>query len=125
MDDRPWLHNPFTSIHAAALTNLGELTSGILVVSYFGRGQPAGEVRTRRTGIVTRLGTVFMKKARGTVTCTCTIPAYPTEAGVHDLVVEAVHTDSKGVVVAKTEAVWNVKIEPITAKNGGGEQKQQ
>jgi hypothetical protein len=48
----------------------------------------------------------------GTVTCTCEC-AFPTEVGVHDFVVEATHTDTDGVVCAKTQAVWNIKITAV------------
>ena len=32
LPDYPWLRNPYSSLHAAALTNLGEFTSGMIIL---------------------------------------------------------------------------------------------
>lgn len=47
IEDRPWLRNPFNSVHAIALANLAELASGLGVLTAM---QHAKGVR----GIVTR-----------------------------------------------------------------------
>ncbi len=47
IDDRPWLRNPFNSVHAIALANLAELASGLGTLTAM---QHAKGVR----GIVTR-----------------------------------------------------------------------
>ena len=57
MPDRPWLRNPFSSVHAIALANLGELTTGIAVLSAL---QGLKSVR----GIPVAVNTSYEKKAR-------------------------------------------------------------
>ena len=88
-------------MHAVALANLGEVTSGLAMLS-----ATAPSVR----GIVTRLETEYLKKARGTLVavCQCTVPEIvePTDLEIH-----AGISDSSGDVVARVTARW--RLSPI------------
>ena len=96
MRDRRGVRNHLTSIHAVALTNLAEMTTGLAL----GYGLPDG-MRT----ILVRVECEFLKKARGTITAACDAPVFP---GVveKEVLVESVLTNEAGDVVAKGRAVW-------------------
>lgn len=99
MSDRRGVRNHLHSIHAIALVNLGEVTSGLAMVTAL---QPG--VRS----IVTGLTVEFLKKARGTVeaTCRCEIP--PEITAHTDQVVVAEITDLSRDVVARTTVRWRL-----------------
>ena len=61
MPDYPWLRNPFGSLHAIALANLGEFASGLCMMS-------ALQYHKNLKGIPVSIEVEFIKKARGTVT---------------------------------------------------------
>jgi acyl-coenzyme A thioesterase PaaI-like protein len=96
--ERRGIRNHLGSVHAAALTNLGELASGLAMMT----AAPAG-VR----GIPVRLTTEFVKKARGLLTAesTATFPVVtqPTE---HETTAEIV--DESGAIVARVTALWRI-----------------
>jgi acyl-coenzyme A thioesterase PaaI-like protein len=96
MRDRRAVRNHLTSIHAIALTNLAELSTGLAL----GFGLPDG-MRT----ILLSVDCAFLKKARGTITATCEAPVF-TEVVSKEVPVESVLTDEAGQVVAKGKAVW-------------------
>mmetsp|Transcript_9291 Transcript_9291/g.18118 ORF Transcript_9291/g.18118 Transcript_9291/m.18118 type:complete len:207 (-) Transcript_9291:117-737(-) len=103
MQDRPWLRNPFSSVHALALANLGELASGLATLSTL---QNLKHVR----GIPVRVDTVYKKKARGVITCKSSLTKLLSEIseldGEVEKKVESVMTDAKNDVVAVTEVTW-------------------
>ncbi|HIE69533.1 MAG TPA: DUF4442 domain-containing protein, partial [Planctomycetes bacterium] len=104
MRDKPLVRNHLKSVHAIALMNLGELTTGLAVMSHVdGRGR----------GIVTGLRMEYLKKARGTITGVCTA-SVPQEAGDHGLTVEGDLLDAEGDVVARCFADWKIQINPQT-----------
>lgn len=94
--DRRAVRNHLDSIHAIALTNLAELTTGLAL----GFGLPDG-MRT----ILVRVECAFLKKARGTITAACDAPVFADVAET-EVLLESVLTDAEGEVVAKGKAVW-------------------
>ena len=96
MSDRRRVRNHLSSIHAIAQTNLGELASGMAL---------ATKLRGATRGIVVRLETEYLKKARGTLTaeCRCDVPPV-TERTSFAVMAEV--TDSKGEVVSRTTVHW-------------------
>ena len=100
--DRRGVRNHLGSIHAVALTNLGELASGLAMTTAL----PAG-VR----GIVLRIETVYLKKARGTLLCDCRVQV-PEVTGDLNHEVFAEIRDGGGDIVASVRVMWRLGLAP-------------
>ena len=97
--DRRAVRNHLRSIHAVALTNVGELASGLAMTTALPTGTRA---------IVTKLSTEYLKKARGTIVAECRVTEVPRPRVPMDVTVNAILTDAAGDVVAKVQAEWRV-----------------
>jgi acyl-coenzyme A thioesterase PaaI-like protein len=99
--DRRRVRNHLRSIHAIALANLGEVASGLAMLT----ATPPG-VR----GIVLRIDTTYAKKARGVVSasCSCAPPAGPWPAT--SLAVAEIR-DAAGDLVGTVTATWRLDFE--------------
>ena len=104
LSDRRSVRNHLRSVHAIALTNLGELSSGLAMLTTL----PAGA-----RGIVVGLEVGFEKKARGLLTATGTAVAPAIDSLAEDYVealATAVIRDTERDVVAEVRVRWRIGI---------------
>jgi uncharacterized protein (TIGR00369 family) len=98
MKDRRRLRNHLHSLHAVAVMNLAEVTSGLAL--NYGLSADA-------RAILTGLSIEYLKKARGTLTAEATVPM-PETSERREYVFETVVRDREGDVVARARARWLV-----------------
>ncbi len=98
MKDRKSVRNHLNSIHAVALMNLAEASSG-LAFSY--------SLPPKSRGILTGLSIDYLKKARGTLTAECHSVIPETNERV-EYEVTVVTRDESGAVVTRATAKWLV-----------------
>ena len=98
--ERRRVRNHLKSIHAVALANLGELCSGLGLLS----GLPP-QVR----GIVIKISTEYFKKARGTIHAesSCSTPSVNQDT---EFVVTADMLDEQQDLVARTTVTWKLGL---------------
>ncbi len=105
--ERRRLRNHLGSVHAVALANLGELATGLAVISAL----PPGS-----RGIVTSLHIAFHKKARGVLTCRCATRLPPSDGERVEHRVSAAILDEAGDSVADVTATWLLGSDPRAPK---------
>lgn len=109
LKERRAVRNHLNSIHAIALANLGELTSGLAQMS---------TITPRQRGIVTGLSIEYFKKARGTLLAESNART-PVVDGENDVGQEVTCDirDTDGEVVARVTVHWRIGPIPDTRPN--------
>jgi len=97
--DRRHVRNHLASVHAMALANLAELTSGLAVLV----GLPPGV-----QGIVTGFSISYEKKARGRLLAECRVSGLEVTAEREQDAAVTI-TDAQGDVVARATARWRLR----------------
>lgn len=96
--DRRGVRNHLGSVHAIALANLAEVTSGLAMLTALPDGA---------RGIVTHLGIEYLHKARGVLTAECRCPA---PSGQEETVVlQCDVRNAAGEPVARAEVRWLIR----------------
>ena len=100
--DRRRVRNHLHSVHAMALSNLGELVTGLALMN---------SLPDNTRGILTGFSIDYLKKARGRLAavCRCDIPTDNTE---QTLTLAGEITDAAGDVVTTVAARWLIGPEP-------------
>jgi len=111
IEDYPWLRNPFRSLHAIALSNLGELASALALLM-FQQATPGSRV------ILVSLSAEFHAKARGTISASVADLNIPDAPGNHLVPVTIPLTNATGTEVATIVATWRVSINPTRRPKG-------
>lgn len=98
LPDKRRVRNHLNSVHAIALANMAELSTGLAMIS----GLPAGI-----NGILIGLNVTYDKKARGELRaeCKCTVPTGDTR---QEVAIETEIKDQAGDVVTRATATWLV-----------------
>jgi acyl-coenzyme A thioesterase PaaI-like protein len=96
--DRKAVRNHLNSVHACALMNLGEACTGVAMMMALPEG-------TR--GIPIHLAMEYVKKSRGTITCTCDCET-PSATERKEYEVKGELKDDVGDVVARITARWMI-----------------
>ena len=102
LKDRRHIRNHLNSIHALALANLGELTSGLALLS---------SLPENIRGIPTKITTDYFKKARGKLTAECHINAFENLSTLKEIQEYEVFTeviDADGDIVSRTIVKWRL-----------------
>lgn len=99
MRDRRRLRNHLHSLHAAALMNFAELTSGLAFISGLGE---------KMQGIVTNFEMEYLKKGRGDLIAECKSEFVGVQQEQKCLV-EAIIRDHTQDIVARGKATWLVR----------------
>lgn len=98
--ERPGIRNHLKSVHALALANVGEMASGLAMMS---------QLESSHQAIVTGLSIEYVKKARGRIMAESKVTLPPLTDELK-LQVESLLYDEKGDIVAKMKVAWLIRV---------------
>ncbi len=106
LNDKKSVRNHLKSIHAIAMANLGEFTTGLSIIS---------QLNDTDSAILVKLEVEYLKKARGTLIAKAKSEYHSVNTDTNIVVVAEIY-NSENVVVAKVTGHW--RIRPHQEKKG-------
>ncbi len=100
LKDRRGVRNHLNSIHAIALANVGEFTTGLSVISQFTNKEQA---------ILVKIEVEYLKKARGDVTAYASSQLPLSITQDTDVLVTSEIKNTKKEIVCKVHATWRIR----------------
>lgn len=100
MQDRRAIRNHLKSIHALALANLGEFTTGLSLYS---------QLKQNEKAILVKLETQYLKKARGKLHSVTSFKIPESFQSDTDFLLEAEIKNAQNETVSKVQATWRVR----------------
>ena len=111
MGDYPWMRNPFSCVHAAALTNLGEACGGIAAFSAF-------QKHKHLRGMPVQLTTSFISKARGVITSKARVDLSGVNSECEKELITNLYNGNDE-LVCTVAVTWRIALKPARGGSGG------
>ena len=113
--DEAWgIKNPFNSVHAMALGNLGEFTSGLLMIEYLNNLSKIKK-EAHFKGSIIKIEMEYYKKASGKLSAVCNLENR-CKNNIYTDIINTFCTDiinTSGETVCKVTSYWDIKEKSI------------
>ena len=109
LKDRRAIRNHLDSVHAVALMNLSELTTGLVVTA---------SLPPKYRAILRHFSIEYLKKARGTLSSQASFKLPEKLSEKQDCEVSVEVSNAESIVVCRAKATW--RVGPDTPRSGGG-----
>ena len=106
MKDNQKNYNCFNSVHAIAMSNIGELSIGLVILEYINNKNKNSTIYKYR-GIITNIECIYYKKTRGDIIAISNIE----DMANNNLIASLYNTQGK--IICNVSTTWNISKERL------------